>query len=798
MVSGLAQARAEQYLFSHLAGPPGGSGDADGIGPTASFNRPYGVATDSAGNVYVADWGNYAIRKVTPNGTVTTLYRATRFSYEDAPLTPLGVAVDAAGIVYVADQSNNTFKIRKINPDGTLGSSVSTGLDYDGSIGLAVDRTGNVYFCSTFYHTVGKVSPDGVISTLAGSKNLFGSADGTGAEARFRWPDGLALDAAGNLYVTDNGNVTIRRITPGGVVTTLAGLAGESGASDGTGPAARFDSPYGLAVDRASNIYVGEGRMNTIRKVTTGGVVTTLAGSTGLAGSADGTGPTARFNFLNGLAVDDAGTIYAADGDNESIRRITGAGLVTTLAGATGVPGSADGTGPSARFNAPRGTTVDNQGNVYVADWNNHTIRRITPGGVVSTLAGTPGQSGGTDGTGASASFNFPNSVAVDGSGNVFVSEEGGNTIRKITPQGLVSTLAGTYGKSGSADGSGGAARFNGPKGLAVDSSGNIYVADYGNKTIRKITPAGSVTTLAGTAGAFGNVDATGAAARFSDPIGVAVDAGGNVYVTAAPGQIPPFSSSAYPAASGNTTIRKITPAGVVTTLAGSAGQRGEVDGVGSAARFDGLNGLTVDQTGNVFATEASGAVRKITPAGVVTTMAGSTVHGHADGLGSIAQFNQPNGLAIDNTGNLYVVDSGNNSIRKGVLAGPPVISAQPQSQSVASGGSVQFSVTAGGVPDPTYQWYFNGTVFNGGTSSSLSFSNARSTDAGDYTVVVTNALGAVTSAKATLTVSAASTPSSSGAGSGGGGGAPSPGFILALITLAALRRLRAGCTTWR
>jgi hypothetical protein len=247
-----------------------------------------------------------------------------------------------------------------------------------------------------------------------------------------------------------------------------------------------------------------------------------------------------------------------ADSYNETIRKITLAGVVTTLAGSAGVSGSADGTGSAARFSSPGGVATDSGGNIYVTDAA-ATIRKITPSGVVTTLAGSASGRGSEVGTGSAASFNRPAGVAADSGGNVYVADTDNSTIRKITPAGVVTTVAGSAGLRGSADGTGSAARFNSPWGVATDSSGNVYVADSRNDTIRKITPAGVVTTLAGSAGFFGSEDGTGSAARFNSPWGVATDSSGNVYV----------------ADSGNHTIRKMTPAGVVTTLAGLPGLKG-------------------------------------------------------------------------------------------------------------------------------------------------------------------------------------------------------------------------------
>jgi sugar lactone lactonase YvrE len=314
--------------------------------------------------------------------------------------------------------------------------------------------------------------------------------------AAFSTPEGVAVDAAGNLYVADTGNHTIRKITPAGVVSTLAGLAGSSGSADGTGSAARFNVPRGLAVDAAGNVYVADTFNETIRKITPAGVASTLAGLAGNGGSADGTGSAARFSGPSGVAVDAAGNVYVADTFNQTIRKITPAGDVTTLAGLAGSAGSIDGTGSAARFNTPRRVAADAVGNVYVAELN-HVIRRITPAGVVSTLAGLAGVVGSADGTGSAARFADPQGVAVDAADNVYVADTANNTIRKITPAGVVTTLAGLAGSSGSSDGTGSAARFTSPRGVAVDAAGNVYVADRNNGAIRKITPAGVVTTVA-------------------------------------------------------------------------------------------------------------------------------------------------------------------------------------------------------------------------------------------------------------------------------------------------------------
>ncbi|MGZ3765681.1 MAG: NHL repeat-containing protein [Mucilaginibacter sp.] len=339
--------------------------------------------------------------------------------------------------------------------------------------------------------------------------------------------------------------LSIRPVTDS--TSTIIIGSDSAGLVNGVGKAARFNHPFGIAVDAAGNAYVTDEGNSVIRKIDPALNVTTFAGTPNVIGSANGVDTVASFNKPFGIAVDASGNVYVADAGNNQVRAITPAGLVSTFAG-TGAAGTVNGL-DTATFNSPLSVTVDGSGNVYVADYGNDLIRKISPAGVVSTLAGT-GAAGADNGAGTKATFNLPEGVAVDGSGNVYVADNGNNLIRKITPDGTVSTLAGS-GSAGSANGTGVAASFNSPFGIAVDASGNVYVADAGNNQIRKISPAGVVTTFAGS-GIKGAGNATGAAASFNTPSGVAVDAAGNVYV----------------ADENNNMIRKITAAGVVTTLA--------------------------------------------------------------------------------------------------------------------------------------------------------------------------------------------------------------------------------------
>ncbi len=692
-----------------IAGTLGVSGTNDATGTSAKFNSPQGIVVDAVGTLYVTDTGNHTIRKITSGGVVTTLAGAptisgtTDGSGSNARFNqPEGIAINAAGtILYVADTGNHTIR------------SVTTG---------------------------------GTVTTYAGIAGTPGSANLTGTSASFNTPQGVAVDSSGNVYVADTGNQLIRLISAGAVVSTIAGVSGTIGSTDAPASAnTLFWDPIGIAVDGSGNVYVADSFNNTIRKLTSG-TSTTPAGSAGNVGSADGSGATARFWQPQGVAVDISGNVYVADGGNGTIRKIVGT-TVSTLAGSPTI-GSADGNSTTARFFFPSGACIDSSGNVYVADTLNHTIRTVTSAGVASTLAGTAGVSGSTDGSAGSARFNAPQGIARDGSGNLYVADTANHTIRKIVGT-TVSLFAGTAGTSGVADGNVNAAQFNFPHDVAVEASGNVYVADTWNHTIRKITTGGAVSTLAGQAGIFGDSDGTGAnvgtnGARFYAPGGLTVDATGNVYV-----------ADTY-----NHIIRKITPGGVVSTLAGLGGLLGTVDGTNNVARFFFPQAIAVDGSGNLFVLDSGNhTIRKLTASGtnwVVTTVAGAAnLSGTVDGTGLGARFFAPAGLGINSSGTLAVADLGNNTIRTASAASgsAPTITQQPQSQTVIKTQTASFSVTATGTGPLGYQWYFNSGVIAGATASTYTKSNIQTTDAGSYSVTVTNAGGATPSVNAILTV---------------------------------------------
>ncbi len=819
-------------------GPQNG-GYADGMGTEARFNSPSGLAVDQNGNVYVADRLNYRIRKITTDGHVTTLAGTGKSGYSDGEGSaasfasfkgPSAMCMDYNGNIYVGDYFAG---IRKVLANGdvfTIGPPVRS------PDGIAIDLKGNIYISNASVNSlIYKVKENGESTIFAGSLNKQGYADGIGTEARFNSPSGLAVDQNGNVYVADMLNHRIRKITTDGHVTTLAG-SGMAGYADGIGSDARFNHPVGVAVDMNGNVYVADSSNHRIRKITSDGDVTTLAGS-GISGYADGYAPEARFNWPLQLALDSHGNIYFTDnynrvrkitfspkitisqpipsarpdlpflfsfgvtgtssqatwsisqgslppgisfntsnaslygtpvssGDFNFVVRVDSAGYsdempvklqvfsriinlsgnlsfgsvqvtnaehsvftisntgsseltvtgitypigfsgnwtgkippnssqnvrvffaptsvnnftgnitihcdatsgisvlpcsgtgtpapsinVSTVAG-LGTPGHGDGQGVAAFFRQPTGVALDANGNVYVADTGNHLIRKITPTGNVTTLAGGGGNywtgAGAGDGLGKAASFTQPSGVAVDSNGNVYVADTGNHLIRKITDTGKVTTLAGSE-TGGNVDGIGFAARFYRPTAIAVDERGNLYVADTKNNLIRKITPDGNVTTLARDRETSGFSDGMGENESFNNPHAIAVDKLGNVYV----------------ADTFNNRIRKITTDGHVTTLAGT-GETGYADGIGSDARFTYPEGVAVDMNGNVYVADSgNNRIRKITASGYVTTLAGSGLYGFADGAGTSASFRVPTGLAVDNSGNIFVVDKENNRVRK-------------------------------------------------------------------------------------------------------------------------------------
>ena len=773
-------------------GEPGYSGDG-GPAIQAQLRDPWGIASDNAGNLYVADTFNYRVRRIRANGVIETVAGTGEpgYSGDGGPAiqarldAPTGLAVDSLGNVYFADANNRV--IRRIDTAGTIETVAGTGepaYSADGGpateapiglpIGVAVDGVG-VYFVDRPTHRVRffstqpyevsvKLGSSGEMRTLDVSRQgavtshgqpirdgdrlaacngdiyaLHRSANGSlraayvserqvvglgdqrpitferneagawrvGSEvarsgyrhvrggreyvldiAEGRWrlashalrtvagnsgvednvqatesslyhPSSVATDSSGNLYVADRRNNRIRRIHTSGNITTLAGT-GDRGYSGDGGPAveARLDRPAGVAVDRAGNVYVADTGNQRVRRIDLSGRIETYAGTGQQGYSGDG-GPAGSALFDNplGVATDAVGNVYVADAGNQRIRRISLSGTVETYAG-TGERGySGDEVlATEARLDGPSGVAVDAAGNVYVADFFNQRVRRIDTAGMITVVAGT-GERGyaGDGGAGSGARLDRPAGVAVDGAGNVYVADYGNRRIRRIDPTGTITTVAGT-GKGGhSGDGGPAAeARLNGPFGLGADTAGNLFVADLAGHRVRSIDLSGNISTVAGTGQPFQRSDGGLASrARFSHAIkGVAADTMGNVYVA------DPYDHS----------VRQIDASETISTFVGTgtAGFGGD-GGLAAEALLDGPSSVAVDAVGNVYVADTGNhRVRQIDAAGTVTTFAGTGTPGYSGEYvpAKSSRLNNPARVAADAEGRVYVLDAGNRRVR--------------------------------------------------------------------------------------------------------------------------------------
>jgi sugar lactone lactonase YvrE len=619
-----------------LAGPTSGGGFADGSGANARFSAPRAIAADASGNIYVADTGNHAIRKITAAGAVSTIAGVPGAAgHRDGPAGnalfrfPAGIAVDSAnGTIYVSDKDNHV--IRRITPDGQVSTLAGTpgvagSADAQGSAakfayprGLELDASGIIYVADTQNHVIRRVTPDGMVTKAAGTWLAPGGANGPVETARFNQPSDVAIDLTTNtIFVADSGTHRIRKIADGNV-TTLAG--DDRGYFDAAGTSAEFDTPYGLDIDASGTLYVADHSNAVVRRVSAGGNVTTLAGTNSI-GTRDGTGNNARFSTPSGIAIGSDGAVYVADTLSHAIRRIVpSSAVVTTLAGSKPELGYAEGTGTTARFRFPFGVASDDSGNIYVAD--DTAVRRITPAGVTSLVAGSPGVAGFVDATGTSARFGALTAIAFGPGGMLYVADPSNNAVRRITPAGVVTTIASSP-------------QLTSPWGIAVDAASTLYVTNLGTHSIVTISPSGTVTTLAG--GIRGWADGTGAQARFDLPSGITVDGAGNVYV----------------ADFGNDMVRKITPAGVVSTL------------VPLTAGLVSPSGIVAEADGDLYVSDYNHMIYRVTSSGVVTAVAGlPSSPGNVNGTASRARFAFPEQIDLTPNGDLVIADSYNHAIR--------------------------------------------------------------------------------------------------------------------------------------
>jgi trimeric autotransporter adhesin len=627
----------------------GFSGD-HGPALSASLNRPSSAVMDAAGNLYIYDSTFARIRRVTPDGIIAT-YAGTGFygySGDHGPATKAAI--------------NNGGK-------------------------LAVDYSGNLYLTDPFANVVRVITSDGIISTYAGNGKGVHAGDNIPAtQAALALGTGqIVCDAAGNLYLAEDGASLIRKISPAGIITTVAGT-GRAGYKDGPVLSAQFDLPVGLALDGAGNIYVGDKNNHVVRQISPGGTVSTIAGVSGSFGFSGDGGPPLKavFRYPTGIAIDAAGNININDSGNLRIRAFsTGTNVINTVAGNGLWRTTPDGApATQAYFFAPQQISFDSKGNLLIADSQTYRVRRVNADGTFQTLAGNGATGiGGVGGPATKALLSNPIMAVADSAGSIYIADAGASVIYRVGPAGNMSVFAGQEGNFGYGGDNGPAAKavLNGPVALAFDAAGSLYIAERFGNCIRKVAAdsANTITTYAGTCGKFGfsgqNVPAK--QALLSGPQAIAFDSQGNLIV----------------ADTDNNRIRKITPAGVISTIAGTGENISNGNnGPATAASVLFPDALAVDPQGTIYFAEGIGThVRLITPAGRMSAFAGTGYRALAgDGGAATSGAFGGQGLALDAAGNLYISDFFNDRIRI-VLASPPVLSAAVMSLSftAASGG---------------------------------------------------------------------------------------------------------------
>ena len=666
---------------------PGNGGQAIN-GPLGDL---YDIAKDASGNIFVADSDNQLIIKISPDGTLTVVagnglpgYSGDGESATSASLfNPRGIGLDAAGNVYIADTDNNA--VRKVSTDGiitTIAGNGEAGFSGDGGQAInalldnpadvEVTAAGNIYIADRNNNRVRKISSNGTISTIAGNNDFLYSGDGDLAINASIDPQGLAIDATGNIYIADRINNRIRKVGLDGIISTVAGDGGQDFSGDGgLAVNASLAQPFGVAVDTAGNLFITDSLNDRIRRVSSNGIISTVAGNGADTFAGDGGQATAAsLNEPTNATVDAAGNLYIADTFNRRVRHVATNGIIRTIAGNNRFKYSGDGgNAVNASLSLPSGMDVDGNGNVYVADTFNHRIRKITPSGIITTAAGNGIWSfSGDGGTATNASLGQPMEVAVDSSGNLYIADAFNNRIRKVTANGVISTVAG----GGTSLGDGGlatSAELDFPSGVAVDGAGNIYIADTDQHRVRKVASNGVITTIAGDgfADEFGDGQFTGDGgqavnASLNYPQGVALDTAGNLYI-----------ADTY-----NHRVRKVTPGGIITTVAGN----GDVDytGEGGQATLAALGfprRVVINGAGNMYiADTGNNMIRRVSSGGIITRVAGD---GYFDFFGdggpaTGASLANPRDMGLDAAGNLHIVDTFNDRIRK-VLATAPTFS---------------------------------------------------------------------------------------------------------------------------
>src|SRR5215467_7947176 len=700
---------AQTYTVTTVAG--GAPAPAIAAGPSLALGGLGRVGVNPAGNIYFTALNS--VYSLSPSGTVTRVAGNGRagFSGDGGPAlsaqlnTPQGVVLDTQGNIYISDTGNN--RIRVVS-NGVISTFAGNGKPGNGGdygdptqaqlhipLGLAVDTSGNLYIVDSANNVIRQVSGD-IIYPFAGNYiQGFSHEGGPAIDAALSVPSDIAFDTSGNLYIADTGNARIRKVdtsgnittvvgggtayTEGGIdsggnifiadrdgnhiykvaastqkITTIAGNAGYGFTGDGSTAAnAQLNSPTSIQVDPTGDLFFVDLRNSRVREINSSGNIATVAGNGLVTYSGDGgAAQNALMSAPSGVAVGPGGAVYLSDTNNQRIRMIAGDGTISTVAG-NGTPGFAgDGSaGTSAQVNFPSGLAADPSGNLYISDTGNQRVRKLS-GGSITTVAGngTAGY-GGDGGAAVSAQINSPAGLAVDSSGNLYIADFSNPAVRKVTSGGTITTIAGTGVAGYAGDGSPAAqAQLNGPAGLALDSSGNLYIADSGNHVVRRISPGGTITTIAGNGiSATSGDGGLATAASLAVPTALATDAQGNLYIA---------DTSAN-------RIRLVTLGGLIVSIAGTgaAGYSGD-NGPAVSAQFNGLSGISLDSSGNIYiADRANNAVRLLQLVSAAPSV-GAVTNGASNLSGPIAPGET---LAIYGSGlgtaqlTLYLPDSNGN-----------------------------------------------------------------------------------------------------------------------------------------
>ena len=643
-----------------------------GAAIAAQISNIQGIAVDRWGNLYLSDTDNHRVRKISASGVITTLAGTgvAGFSGDGGPAAaaqlnlPYGLAADLAGYLYVADLGND--RVRRIGPDGVIATAAGNGnrgSSGDGGAAtgaqlltprnVAVDAAGNLYFSEFEGHRVRKVTPDGKISTVAGTGVAGFSPDGFPAvNAQLAFPAGLAVDRLGALYIADSQNQRVRKILAGGVISTVVGGS----------PSTALLTPLTIAVDVAGTLYVADSS-DMVRSYTVAGAWTNVAG-TGQPGFSGDGGPSvsAQLAAPHDLAVDLNGVLYIADGVR--IRKVA-SGKIQTVTGDGYLHAIGDGgLATDSLLSQPSAIALNGAGSLYIADTGTQRVRQVLPTGVIQTLVGTGVAGSAADNVAvAAATLNSPMGVALDAAGGILIADTNNHRIRQAGADGHIRNLVGTgVGGVGPEGMPPAQTPLDGPRGVCTSRAGTLFVVDTANHRVLEAAPQPLVVTAAGN-GAPGDAGDGGPArlAQLNQPSACALDSAGNLFIADT------FSHR----------IRKVDLSGAISTVAGTgaAGFSGD-EGAAIAGSINAPRGVVVDDNGDIFiADTGNNRIREVTPDGVIHSIAGQAGAGFSgDGGPAVsARINAPSGLLLDGAGDLYFADTGNNRVRRLVPeAAPP------------------------------------------------------------------------------------------------------------------------------